>query len=144
MINVRTPHSTLKAMTLPEDYSESDFSNALRKFFRPEIIDTLGENFLVFGFTQSGAIVQMPLTGLQNGSSVFLYNDKFCDEELLGLLETIGESDFAPPIAYTGVFSYNGLIAKLANLKYKENLEKIIGIDLEEMFMKIEDQIKNK
>lgn len=132
-----------RRIKLEFDYSKNDFLAALETRIPSKIYQLLQNDFHVYSLDNQGALVELPeFLNLPNGSSIYLYNDSFCEKKLLELLEKANGEELSPVLAYTGVTNVNSFRKKIKNEAWSQKLEKLAGWDLTEKIQALEEALQ--
>ena len=134
-----------RQIELEFNYSKEDFLFVLKSRISSNIYQLLEKDLHCYLLDDKGVLVELPhVQNLPNGTSIFLYNDNFCDEELLELLKNAKCNGLSPVFAYAGVRKVKSLRSKIGDEAFMQNLAKLVGRDFEEIIWSLEDILNDK
>lgn len=138
MLKVKIPTGLVHRIRLAYDYTETDFLKCIKRKLKRELVEKFEDNFSYFQCDNSGMLIELSeITNLNNDSFVFLFHDKFCEENLLVRLKEIGRFLYAPAIVFSGIYCLNDLLEKIKDKKYRNNLGKILGEDVQGLISRL-------
>ena len=132
-----------RQIQLQFNYSKEDFLDLLKSRISSDVYQLLENDIHGYVLNTKGVLVELPdITNLPNETSIFLYNDSFCDEELLEMLKKVKCKGLSPVFAYAGVRRVEALTYKIDDESFREKLEKLVGMDVMEIIWSLEKALK--
>ena len=138
-VDIFLPCSIICRIQLEFDYSKKDFLAALETRISSKNYQLLKNHLQVFTLNNQGALLELPgILNLRNGTFIYLYNDSFCEKELLELLEKANGERLSPALVYFSVTKVMTLRNRIKDEAFRQKLEKLAGWDLIEIFWFLE------
>lgn len=110
-----------------------------------EVLRSLQKGLKFYELDSQGVLVRHPdVKNLPNGSIIFIYHERFLEEELIEVFKMAKRENFLPVFAYNGVETVLGLEHLIKSDSFRKELKNLSGRDPWEIIYSLETALQKR